>query len=124
MDAAEDFLGQQVLAVAGVSRSATGYGYKVWKHLKSKGRTVYAINPNATTIDGERAYASVGDLPEPVGGVVCVVPPEVTLKVVQACIEHGVPRIWMQPGSESAEAVALAQEHGIDVIAGQCLLLT
>lgn len=123
MDAVEDFLSQQVLAVAGVSRSATGYGYKVWKHLRSKGRTVYAINPNAATIDGEPAYASVADLPEPVGGVVCVVPPEVTRKVVEACVEHGVSRVWMQPGSESEEAVAFAREHGLDVIAGQCLLM-
>jgi predicted CoA-binding protein len=123
MDVVEDFLSQDVLAVAGVSRSGTGYGYKVWRHLKRKGLTVYAINPNAASIDGETCYASVADLPEPVGGVVCVVPPEVTLKVVKACVEHGIPRVWMQPGSESEEAVTLAEEHGLDVIAGQCLLM-
>lgn len=123
MDVVEDFMGQDVLAVVGVSRSATGFGYKVWKHLMRKGLRVYAVNPNASIIDGETVYASIADLPEPVGGVVCVVPPAVTLKVVQACIDCGVPRVWMQPGAESEEAVALGEEHGLDIIAGQCLLM-
>jgi uncharacterized protein len=121
---AEDFLAQDALAVAGVSRHGRGFGYKVWKHLRSKGIRVYPINPGADTLEGESVYASVRALPEPVGGVVTVVPPERTLEVVRDCIEMGIPRVWMQPGSESDAAIALAQENGLDVIWGACLLMT
>jgi hypothetical protein len=121
---ADDFLAQDVLAVAGVSRHGRGFGYKVWKHLKSKGIRVYAINPGADSIDGETVYASVRELPEPVGGVVTVVPPERTLDVVRDCIGVGIPRVWMQPGSESDAAIQLARDSGLDVISGACLLMT
>ena len=123
MSIVEDFLAQEALAVAGVSRSATGYGYKVWRHLQRKGLRVYPINPNATEIEGETAYASAKALPEPVGGVITVTPPEATMQVVRDCIECGIPRVWMQPGSESPAAIQLAEENGLDVVSGQCMLM-
>ncbi len=123
MALADELLAQEALAVAGVSRRARGYGYKMWRHLQSKGIRVYPLNPNADEIEGERAYASVKDLPEPIGGMVTVVPPERTLAIVRECIELGVPRVWMQPGSESDEVVKLAEDNGIAVSAGACMLL-
>lgn len=119
----DDFLAQEVVAVAGVSRHGRGYGHKVWQNLKARGMRVYLLHPEATTIGGERTYARATDLPEPVGGVVTVVPPERTLDVVRDCIEAGIPRVWMQPGSESGEAIALAQDHGMDVISGACIMM-
>ena len=123
MSLVDDFLDQAALAVAGVSRFERGYGYQVWKHLQSKGIRVYAINPKADMIGGQPAYPSVKQLPEPVGGVITVVPPERTLRVVEDCVEAGVPRVWMQPGSESEEAIELAEEKGLEVSAHQCMLL-
>lgn len=123
MSLTDDFLAQDALAVAGVSRHGRGYGYKVWRHLQSQGIRVYPINPKATQIEGETCYATVKDIPQPIGGVVTVVPPERTLEVVQHCIEVGVPRIWMQPGSESEEAIKLAEENGLDVMANACMLM-
>ena len=123
MSMADDLLKQGALAVAGVSRDGTGFGFRVWRHLQSKGIRVYPVNPKAEEIMGETAYASVRALPEPVGGVITVVPPGVTAQVVRDCIEAGIPRVWMQPGSEGDEAVRLAQEAGIEVSAGACMLL-
>jgi predicted CoA-binding protein len=123
MDLADELLAQQALAVAGVSRSGAGFGYKVWRHLQRKGIRVYPLNPSAGEIEGEAAYVSVGDLPEPVGGVITVTPPQATEQVVRACIAASVTRVWMQPGSESAEAVRLAREAGMQVSTGACMLL-
>ena len=123
MGAVEEFTAQEALAVAGVSRHARGYGHEVWRRLQSKGIRAYPVNPKGDEVEGERLYATVKDLPEAVGGVVTVVPPERTLEVIQDCVEAGITRIWMQPGSESDEAIALAREKGMDVIANQCLLL-
>ena len=123
MSLADDLLAQPALAVAGVSRDGSGFGFRVWRHLQAKGIRVYPVNPRADQIMGERAYPSVKDLPEPVGGVITVVPPSATTQVVRDCIAAGISRIWMQPGSEGEEAVRLAQEAGIEVSQGACMLL-
>ena len=123
MGAVEEFVTQEAVAVAGVSAHGRGYGYKVWRNLLGKGVRAYAVNPKGGEIDGEPLYVSVKELPEPVGGVVTIVPPERTLQVIEDCAAVGIRRIWMQPGSESDEAVALAKSKGMDVVANQCLLL-
>ncbi len=119
----EDFTSQEALAVAGVSRHARGFGYKVWRHLQAMGIRAYPVNPRGDEVEGERLYPTVKDLPEVVGGVVTVVPPERTLQVIEDCVEMGITRIWMQPGSESDEAIALAEDKGMEVVARQCMLL-
>jgi predicted CoA-binding protein len=58
-----------------------------------------------------------------VDGVVSVVPPEETEKLIRAAHAAGVRRIWMQPGAESASAVALARSLGMAVVAGECIML-
>lgn len=123
MSVIDDFLSQDALAVVGVSRSGGGYGYKVFRHLKAKNVQVYPVNPNAKSIDGQVVFASVRDLPQAVGGVITVVPPEATLQVIEDCLDVGIARIWMQPGSESDEAIHLARECGLDVVADQCMLM-
>jgi len=123
MSLADEMLSQEALAVAGVSRHGRGFGFQVWKHLQAKGIRAYAINPKATDILGEPAYASVADLPEPVGGVITVTPPASTVQIVRDCIEAGITRVWMQPGSECDEAVELARANGIQVSTGACMLL-
>ena len=52
MSVVEEFLTQEALAVAGVSRSASGYGYRVWRHLRDKGIRAYAINPGNGVVGG------------------------------------------------------------------------
>ncbi len=53
-----------------------------------------------------------------------ITPPQVTEKIVAAAIAHGIENIWMQPGAESAAAVELCREQGVNVIAdGSCILV-
>jgi uncharacterized protein len=53
-----------------------------------------------------------------------ITPPAVTEKIVSLAIAHGIRHIWMQPGAESAAAVAACRAAGINVIAdGSCLLV-
>jgi predicted CoA-binding protein len=61
--------------------------------------------------------------PEPVGGVLTVVPPAETEKVVAAGHEAGIARVWMQQGSESAAAIRFCEEHGIAVVHHECVLM-
>lgn len=109
-------------AVIGVSRDPDKYGYLVHRRLKRRGESVFAVNPNVDEVDGDPCYPSLSELPEPVVQIVIVVPPDETERVVAEAVERGVSRIWMQPGAESAAAVAYCREQGISVVSGRCIL--
>jgi len=118
-----DFISQKSLAVVGVSRGGNKFGNTAYRELKSRGYQVYPIHPSAETLEGDRAYANLQALPVRVGGVVTSVPPASTIQVVNDAKGAGIPRIWMQQGSESPEAVRLCQEYGIEVVTGECILM-
>lgn len=118
------FLNARSLAVFGVSRDPEKYGYKVYKTLKEKGLRVFAINPRANEVDGDPVYPNLQALPEIPEAIVTVVPPEVTKAVVADALAAGVRKIWMQPGSEHAEAIQHAQQAGATVVhGGPCIMV-
>jgi predicted CoA-binding protein len=48
----------------------------------------------------------------------------VTEKIVAQAVQAGIKHVWMQPGAESARAVEMAEQAGINVIhGGPCLLV-
>ncbi|HEX2980134.1 MAG TPA: CoA-binding protein [Anaerolineaceae bacterium] len=119
----QEFLSQKTLAIAGVSRDTNKFGNMVYKHMKARGYQVYAINPNAESIDGDPCYASLAALPQPVDGVVAVLTPDRTEKLVEEAAAAGVKHIWMQQGAESPAAIQFCQDHGIHEVHGECLIM-
>jgi len=107
---------RNVFAVVGASRDPQKYGYQVYRDLKNAGYKVYPVNPNAQEVLGDKCYPSLEELPERPDVVVVVVPPRVTEQIVKACKELGIRKVWMQPGSESEEAVRYCEENGLEVI--------
>lgn len=122
--AADEFLSQQRIAVAGVSRDGKQPANLIYRRLRDTGHEVFAVNPNASEVEGDHCYSSVRSIPGPVDGVVIVTPPDASLDVAADCAAAGVPRVWlhrgMGPGSSSEEAVAFCHEHGISAIPGGC----
>jgi len=120
----EEFLdSKNVFAVIGVSRDPEKYGHKVYKDLKKAGYTVYPINPKAESIDGDKCYNSLRELPERPDVVDIVVPPKITERIIKECKELGIKRVWMQPGSESEEAISFCKENNIEVIHSVCVMV-
>ncbi len=118
------FLASGPYAVVGASSDREKYGNKVLRCYQQHGLEVFPINPRATEIEGLKAYPSLEALPRPVAGISVITPPKITEAVVQEAIRAGVKGIWMQPGSESLEAVRAAEAAGLEVIAGgPCLLV-
>ena len=118
---AREFLAQNLIAVAGVSRSTDSTAKGIVEKLEATGHTVFAINPNVSEIDGRPCYPDVASIPGGVDGVVLVTRPDVTAEIVKQCIVAGVPRVWMHRSignSVSEAAVADCRSHGIQVIAG------
>jgi predicted CoA-binding protein len=118
-----EFLEQPTLAVVGVSRAGNKFGNAAYKELKSKGYRVYPVHPEADVIDGDRCYPSLSALPEPADGVLVVVPPQQTEKVVREAAEAGIRRVWMQQGAESVTAIRFCEEQGMDVVHNECVLM-
>ena len=122
--AAEEFLSQRRIAVAGVSRDTKQSANLIYRRLRDTGHTVFPVNPNAEEVEGDRCYASVGAIPDGVDGVVVVTPAGASADVVADCAAAGVPRVWLHrgigPGSTSDEAVAYCRQHGMSVIPGGC----
>lgn len=121
--AVEEFLEQKTLAVVGVSRSGKKFGNAAARELRKKGYRVIPVHPVADEIDGERCYANLRELPEQVGGVLVVVPPSETERVVRDASDAGIGRVWMQQGAQSDTAIEYCNDRGISVVHGECILM-
>jgi hypothetical protein len=125
----QDFLNQKCIAVAGVSRNPEkgAAANAIYKKLKGCGYRVFAVNPKAETVEGDKCYPDLKSIPNGVDGVVIVTPPKSVGDVVQQCIETNVSRVWMHrsfgTGSVSSDAVKLCEENNISVIAGACPMM-
>jgi predicted CoA-binding protein len=118
-----DFVAQRKLAVVGVSRQGRKFGNTAFRELKAKGYKLVPVHPQAETIEGERCYPNLASLPEPVDGVLVVVPPAETEKVVREAAAAGIKRVWMQQGAESPAAIKFCQENGLNTVHGECILM-
>ena len=127
--AIDDFLSQRRIAVAGVSREPGGKhgGNIIYQRLKERGYEVFAVNPNADTVEGDPCYHDLRSIPGGVDAVVIATRPAVAPSVAQECKELGITRVWMHRsfggGSVSPEADAYCKQNGIACIAGGCPLM-
>lgn len=127
-EAASEFLAKKRIAVTGVSRDPKGHGSNVvYQRLRSRGYEVFAVNPNADTVEGDPCYHDVKSIPGGVDAVVIGTRPELAEATVRECEDLGIHHVWMHrgpgPGSVSPEATAYGREHGITVIDGGCPLM-
>lgn len=126
---AKEFLAQERIAVAGVSRAKTDAAANgIYRHLRDSGHQVFPINPKAEEVEGDKCYPNVQSIPGGVDGVVIVTRPELTEQIVQDCVEANVPRVWMHnntfmESSVSETAAETCREHDIVVIDGGCPMM-
>jgi predicted CoA-binding protein len=120
----DTFLGADAFGVVGASSKPHKYGNKVLRCYQQNHYTVVPVNPVEKEIEGLACVASVSDLPDLVSSISIITPPQVTENVVSQAIARGIKNVWMQPGAESAKAVADCEKAGINVIAdGSCALV-
>jgi predicted CoA-binding protein len=124
-DAATDFLANKRIAVTGVSRTPENHGSNVvYRRLRERGYEVFAVNPNADEVEGDKSYRDLASIPGGVAAVVIGTRPETAMATMQECAELGIDRVWMHrafgQGSVSGEATAYGRDNGITVIDGGC----
>jgi len=127
-EAAAAFLGNKRIAVTGVSRAPKGHGSNaVYKRLRDRGYEVFAVNPNADEVEGDRCYHKLSDIPGGVDAVVIATRPETAEATIRECDDLGIKQTWMHRafgnGSVCDEATVYGREHGITVIDGGCPLM-
>lgn len=125
--AIDDFLAQERLAFVGVSHNSKSFSAGVYRELRDHGYELHPVNPGTDTIEGDPCVRSVTELPDGLDGAIVMVAAERSADVVQDCVDHGIPRIWLHkgvgPSSVSEEAVAICRDHGVEVVDGACPLM-
>lgn len=110
----------RTIAVVGCSPKPERPGHYVAKYLQDLGYRVIPVNPGQTEILGEKCYASLRDIPEPVDMVDCFRRAEDIPPVVEDAIAIGAKFVWMQLGIVNEEAAQRAIDAGIDVVMDRC----
>lgn len=124
-EAATEFLSHKRVAVTGVSRRSDDHGANVvYKRLRERGYEVFAVNPNATEVEGDSCYPDLASVPGGVEAVVIGTAPSRAPATVQECVDLGIEHVWFHrgPGEGSAnpEAAQLGRDNGLAVIDGGC----
>ena len=103
-------MSQSSVAVIGASSDRHKFGNKAVRAYLETGFTVFPVNPREETIEGVKAYKSLGDIAGPVDFVSMYVPPAVGLKLLPAIAQMNPRELWLNPGSESDELVEAAAD--------------
>ncbi len=118
-----EFMAQKKFAIIGATNDTRKYGHEIFNNLRRRGYEIYPVNPRLKILEGVKCYPGLADIPVRVDVVDFVVPPEVTKTVLNECKRLGLDRIWLQPGSESEDAIAFCYENNLKVVHGVCVML-
>ena len=114
---------ERLWAVVGASNDRSKFGNRIYRDLRAAGYRVYPVNPGAQTIEGDRAFATLADLPETPAVVDVVVPAPIGFKILDDSVAVGAGYFWLQPGAESARLIDAARESGLHVIHNRCAMV-
>ena len=114
----EEFLSHKKLALVRLSAQSPVMGAKMDDELRPKGYDVSVVYLSAGPSD-----ATLDDVKDKVEGAIIAVPKARCGDAVKEAIEAGIPRLWLQAGCDSPEALALAEANGIPAISKACVLM-
>lgn len=113
----------RTIAVVGLSSNPDRPSYEVAEFLQDKGYRIVPINPHETEVLGERAYASLGEVPEEVSIDVVDVfrRADQTPEVAEQAVARGAKVLWLQEGIANDDARRIGEEAGLTVVMGVCI---
>jgi predicted CoA-binding protein len=110
------------IAVVGLSSNIMRPSNGVSAYMQRAGYRIIPVNPNETEVLGEKSYARLEDVPEPVDIVDIFRRPEYVPEVVESAIRIGAKAVWMQEGVVHEGAAQRAREAGLQVVMDRCIL--
>jgi predicted CoA-binding protein len=112
----------QTIAVVGLSSNLLRPSHGVTAYMQSHGYRILPVNPHIKECLGEKAYASLLEVPEKIDIVNIFRRSEFVEEIVDQAIQLKVPAIWMQEGVVHEKAAEKARLAGIFVVMDLCIL--
>jgi uncharacterized protein len=112
----------KTLAVVGLSAKFMRPSHGVSEYMQEHGYRIIPVNPQETSVLGEKVYPSLDDVPEPFDVVVVFRRPEFVPQVVESAIRKGAKVVWMQEGVVHNDAAQRARDAGLKVVMDRCIL--
>jgi len=110
----------RTIAVVGCSPDPDRDSHRIAALLKAKGHKVIPVNPSCREILGERCFASVRDIPEPVEMVDVFRRPQFVDQIADEAIAVGAKVFWLQLDVINEPAACKAQDAGLTVVMDRC----
>ncbi len=112
----------KTIAVVGLSDNPLRTSYGVSEYMQSQGYRIIPVNPMIRESLGEKAYASLGEVPEKIDIVNVFRRSEFVPELVEEAIRLKLPAIWMQEGVVHEGAAEKARQAGAFVVMDRCIL--
>lgn len=109
------------IAMVGASSNPEKTSHGIMQKLQHVGYKVIPVNPRETEVLGERAYASLADIPHRVDIVDVFRRPEDTPAIADEAIAIGAKALWLQTGISNEDAAARAKAAGLTVVMDACI---
>jgi predicted CoA-binding protein len=109
------------IAMVGASSNPDRPSNGIMRKLLSAGYRVVPVNPNETSVLGERAYASLADVPERIDIVDVFRRAEFTPAIADQAVKIGAKALWLQSGVVNEEAAAKAVAGGLMAVMDACI---
>jgi hypothetical protein len=111
------------IAVVGASPKPWRDSGRIAQFLMEKGYTVFPVNPNYDEVLGRRCFPNLASIAQCVDVVDIFRRSEEMAPIVEEAIRVGARTVWMQLGVVNPDAVARAEEGGLDVIMDRCIAI-
>jgi predicted CoA-binding protein len=115
----------KTIAVVGLSPKPHRDSFRVAKYMQDHGFRIVPINPNATEVLGEKAYASLTEaaMHERIDMVNCFRNSEDIPPIAAEAIAIGAKSLWLQIGVVNDAAANQATDAGLVVVQNLCLMV-
>ena len=111
----------RTVAIVGLSSNVLRPSNFVGFYLQRHGYRIVPVNPRETEAVGEKAYATLRDIPFHVDVVDVFRAPQFVPEVAREAVEIGADALWLQFGVISAEGARIAEAGGLDVVMDRCM---
>lgn len=112
----------KTIAVVGLSDSPMRPSHGVSAYMQAQGYKIVPVNPRIAAALGEKAYASLRDVPEKIDLVDVFRRPEFVDEIVEQAIQLKIPAIWLQEDVINERAAEKARQAGMFVVMDKCIL--
>lgn len=111
------------ITVVGASNAESKPAHYVPAHMQAHGWRIIPVNPLATRVLGEPAFATLAEVTDPVGLVNVFRPSRATPDIARQAVAVGAGALWLQLGIVSEEARAIAEAAGLLYVEDRCMLV-